>query len=319
MTQWAETFDYYRALLEAEEWLSSAMCWTVVEGDHSLAETATRLTGHPNVGDPRRVGDLLGGPLTVSIGRTPSEVVLFEPGGFLSSHPPVLIRLSRDCNVYSVFWDIDGNNYLSRASGGRILARLDLTEPEEWPAEGVDTWPELRHFNHADEDDWQAAGLAVAELSTGRRFSREWLQEPHRFIQVSWPLPDENTAPPASGQEPGFDTKARLVEALIADFDFGGFPAAHEALTLLRAGTHAPDDLMTRVRELDQVMVADFRAHDEGEMEDNPRWRRMQAAFALSMAVEEPGIRPPGFGVFNHAENAYGDRWPEMRRRLIDR
>ncbi|WP_155356648.1 DUF6461 domain-containing protein [Acrocarpospora macrocephala] len=317
-TRWPEILEYYRMLLDEEKWLSSAMCWTAVEGGQSLTEIAVRVSGRPELEGPRDIHELPHGEkLTVSAGLVPPAVVLFEAGGFLGSHPPVLKRLSTDSDVYSVFWDIDGNNYLSRASQGRLLTRLDVTEPEEWPDGCEEAWPELRRLHQADEDDWQATALAVVELSTGRRLTREWLRKPHHFFQATWPLTYENATPPPSRATGGFGTPAGLMESVIADFEFGDFLVVHEALASLRAGSYASEELMMRIRlELVQVMTADFYAHDEGEMEDNPRWRRMQAALALSMAVEEPGIRPPGFGVFNHAELAYGDQWAQVKERL---
>lgn len=340
---WEIALAHYRRLLQDIPWLTTAMCWTVIVPNPDplpLEDVARRVSDSADIllEEPLGVQEVPYGPeLLVFVGEAGDARTMFENGGFLGSDFSVLSRLSARARVHSAYWDMDGNNRLTYAADGRVRATLDAMEPEESPGEGHRRlWPELEIVEEAAAagDDWQAAALAAVELATGARLGRDWLEERHPCFRVRWPLAGDparvapataghtsssNEVLASSGPEADFGVLSRLAGVIAEEFGFAGMPVAQEALARLTMGRKADERLTERLRmELVSPVAADFHRQEEcGEMEEDPLWRRMQAALAFAIAAEGPGARPLGFDTFHHAELAFGERWFEVRQALV--
>lgn len=337
-----EALDHYRALLREVEWLSVAMCWTIVvpdDGQASLAEVVDQAFGAAagEIGPPTHIQELpYGHKLPVSLGQHGTAISLFENNGLLGAQPPVLTRISTSASVYSVYWNINGDNSVNKAAKGQLLLTLDAMEFEEWSSADYRTaWPELQVIVESvdpDGDDWQAGALAAAELATGVRLDREWLtgRQPcvlvdslrSVYAQPAGTAPTTNmervTIPEifaASPEHLQFQALTHLARTTANRFDLVRIPIVGEIIDLLANGAAADEQFLERVPfELVSPVATEFSRHeDDGEMELNPRWRRMQAAIALDVASRGPGARPMGFDAFHHAEAAFGDEWPEVQ------
>ncbi|MFJ2034080.1 hypothetical protein [Streptosporangium sp. NPDC087985] len=317
--------DRYRDLLRDQEWLGGAICWTVIVPDGerpSLEEVAARVagvaTGFEASVNPRELPHREQQSL-VAVGYAGRAVVLFEHNGFLGSLDLVLRRLSTDSRVYSAYWDIEGNNRVSHAAAGEVVVALDAMEPEEWGSEDyLRRWPELEIVLEAvlaDEEDWQAAALAAVELATGVGLDATWLDDRHPYFGVPWPAPTSVAPIETDGGPESHDLLMRLANTLVDRFALAEFPITREVVTALAVGTPVADHLIVRLREdLVSPIAADYMRHEsEGDPQQNPYWRRMQAALALSLAAEGPGARPLGIDAFYHAELALPGEWPSTR------
>ncbi|WP_424533134.1 DUF6461 domain-containing protein [Sphaerisporangium viridialbum] len=336
--------DYYRQILADEPWLETSICWTVVESRtaSSIEAVAQKVAGRTRLElrEPVMIDAIPRGadPVT-SISISNRLAQLFEYSGFLGSLPQVLERLSADGRVCSIYWDVDGNNRLSYAVNGRVLVAVDAMEPEE---SVVDQYPalaaELQTLAEAvaaDEEDWQAAAMAVVEIVTGIRLTREWLGEPHTYVTIRWPLAEEVRPAPASlpdsdtalrtafsssSAQTQIDVLVRLSDRLIREFELAAFPVSSQARADLATGRYANADRVRQLREQLMVPLSQAReGHEEIEhLEQDPRWRRYQAGNALQIAVQGPGTRTRGFDTFHHAKLAFGDEWSTVRFELLD-
>ncbi|TQS30447.1 hypothetical protein FLW16_04070 [Microbispora sp. KK1-11] len=251
-------------------------------------------------------------------------MMLFENNGFLGSLPEVLRRLSRDGRVCGVYWDVDGNNRLSYAAGGRVLVRLDAMFWDEWTGDDFAVLePELRAMTEllsGDEDDWQAAAMTVVELVTGVRLTGEWLAGTHPYLTFQWPLATEPPSPEelaeyrndpemklrvaveAASQSRQFAALAHVAELLATRFRLGEFPVVRDVQADLAAGRRAGEQRIVELRE-QLVMPLAQRFHetdrdddddddvdglDGVSFEENPAWQRMQAGIALQIAARGP-------------------------------
>lgn len=198
----ADQREHYRRLLGTRG-LNVALCWTVIVPDAgttlSIEEIAARLSGntshrlHPALPFNDLWQFLHAGDYPVLIDWFDSAAAIIEYD-YLGSSPAVLKRLSHQARVYSAWWNVNANNRLSFAVDGEHILMIDALfpgSPEHYP--GISQWPELEAMTdffiefeeRGDYYDWQAAGLALIEQTTGARLSTEWLDRAHPCVTVN--------------------------------------------------------------------------------------------------------------------------------------
>ncbi|TQS18679.1 DUF6461 domain-containing protein [Microbispora hainanensis] len=350
-------FAHYRELRRKEPWLEPAVCWTVVVPHEprpfSVADIGARVSG----GTPHEVHEaaplealpFFEGGNPMSVAPASPAVMLFEHNGILGTQRDVLRRLSRDGRVCGVYWNVEGDNRLNYAAGGRVLASLDAMFWDEWSGDDIAVLePELRAMTEllaGDEDDWRAAAMAVVELVTGVRLTAEWLSGAHPYLTFQWPLATEPPTPEelaeyrndpevrlrdavvAAPESRQFAALTHLAELLATRFRLGEFPVVRDVLTGLASGRRAGAQ---RVGELAERLVAplaqeafdddDEDSADDLSFEQDPAWQRMQAGIALQIAARGPKDTaltaadiPMVFDAYHHAGLALGDDWPAVR------
>lgn len=94
-----------------------------------------------------------------------NTVVLVEDNGWEGVRPEVLARLSKPGKAASVFWNVEGLLMLACARRGKVIASVDLTDPD-----GAEELPTtLRRLWERDLDAQEplAAAMALVERFTG--------------------------------------------------------------------------------------------------------------------------------------------------------
>ncbi|HWH01067.1 MAG TPA: DUF6461 domain-containing protein [Pilimelia sp.] len=179
----------------------------------------------------------------------------------------------------------------------------------------------------AGAGDWQAAMLAVIESRTGVPLDEAWPTRPHPAVVL--PRLRADPRPPTSWVDPDLDAHLRLapeparraargwlLERLARTYGLTGEPAVVRGIAALAAGHGVDEDARRAGHALRDRLAAHTQSVAVGqEAEDDPRWRRAQAGWALAAALDPP----PGeehFEELRHARLALGESWPVVRAEL---
>jgi hypothetical protein len=324
----SEAVRRYEELLRRTA-LDSALCWTVVEpvtAPVNVDEVVRRLGGDPGTVELAEPDDVPAGWTVFHLHPVGSAVALLEVNNSQGSRPEVLRRLSDGARVHSAFWNVNAVSRFSYAVYGTVLATfeaLDLPDPGPLDGDLDDLYAAVRHH----DGHWSAAMLAVIERRTGVALDDDWLGRPHPVAAI--PAVPADPRPPGflGGFDPDLDVLLRLapepvqraalrllVSGLAAIFDLTDEPAVGAVVDVLKVG-FPTDDLYFQA-----LAPLGARLHDEYQasagtvpMRENPRWQRMQAGAAISLAVAPPGHWEDRLDAFYHASLALTGRWPELR------
>ncbi|AQZ64634.1 unnamed protein product [[Actinomadura] parvosata subsp. kistnae] len=333
-----DVLRHYRALLAGDPRLSVALCWVAVTAPNlDVQGVADRLHGRPRTSLREAVSPWEvppDGPPHPSVGLAPGGIGIFEQNGYLAASPACLSRVSAGGRACGVYWDVDGNNRLTFAAGGRIVLSVDAMEPEdrdgEVTAEVAPGVAALEGVVAADDEEWQQGALVAVELYTGVRLTSQWLGSPHPYAVLARPAPPGATAEPLddpdtvlrrsfarAGASAQWAVIRELAGELRGRFGLGEYAVADDVLeSLARRSAFSDADRLRE--ELTWPLTGAWRER-EGEVpqEEDPRWRRMQAGRALTVLAGGPGHRAKGFDAFHHAGLALGAGWDEVRAGLL--
>ncbi|MBB4742959.1 hypothetical protein BJY16_006418 [Actinoplanes octamycinicus] len=180
-----DAVEYYRRMLDDVSYLREALCVTYATGLDSAA-LIRAFGGDPDATMSRReLGDLLShhhysevppAMLVAEIGRWQ---IALELNGYQGTRPEVLRGAAAGGEAVSVYWNVNANNALTYAVGGRTRFRFDLMSAADRSGPAAAELDALLAGLSFDVD-WRAAGLAVAERITGLRLPADL---------PSWDLP----------------------------------------------------------------------------------------------------------------------------------
>lgn len=334
-----QTTAHYHALLDEVPMIDEALCWTVVRGvgpPITVEQVISRIGGDPTTLAERdwdAAFDHFPTPV-VHLAQIGSAVTMFEVNGMQGQRPEVLRWLSDRACVHSVYWHVNGADRLMYAAYGRVITGVDVFDPTqrhgEDPAALDDDLQELVALRADNGHDYRPAAMAVLERRTGVRLPTDWFEQPRLSVIIAEPLPDDPTPPTGlasvdpdlhvllslAGPEVRNAALVRLVRLLAERFDLSGEPDVSQALAALASGAVAslPPRLLLELRSrLSQAFQA---VRDQGPMEENPAWRRMQAVLAICAAVAPSDGYSDPLGALNHAHSALGADWPAVRNEL---
>ncbi|MFC4008586.1 DUF6461 domain-containing protein [Nonomuraea purpurea] len=329
----AETLAHYGRLVE--ETLTVPLCVTWVEDLSAADVLAAAGQQEESTGSrtyeqtvqaaydamPAHAGAALAGVLG-------KWTVLVEPNGFQGSRPEVLARLSRDGRALSVFWNANADGQLVYAEYGRVLAVIELFDPEE-PEDlpgALSAWVEL-----CEEDDLRVAGLALGEAVTGRRLDAEWLAGEHlsavlhaspdtgseqvaeqdRLDHLAYLASDPRVADLAANPDPG---RTREIAALVAETacELSGLdvPLVGRVLTAL-AQVPAPAilaELRAEVRRFSDELLAQAPPADAPPDVMDGWHPRFLAVGVLEAALEEDAVDAARNAIWRIGMLRLGDR-----------
>jgi len=316
----ATTTEHYQALLDRVPMIDEALCWTVVRGigrPITMEEVIERIGGDPATLEERdwdAAHDHFPAGV-VHLAQAGSAVTLFEVNGREGQRPEVLRWLTDGACAHSVYWHVNGGDLLAYAAYGKLITGVDVFSPEhrhgDDPAALDDDLQELIALRADDASDYRPAAMAVVEARTGVRLQPDWFERPRLSVIIAEPLPSDPYAPTGlASVDPDLHVLLSLADAdtqrtaltrvtrLLAErFDLAD-PATASRRALL--------ELRGRLRE-------EFEAsREQGPMEQNPAWLRMQATLAISTAA----LPAESLNALCHASLALGADWPALRNEL---
>jgi cell wall assembly regulator SMI1 len=317
----------YRDLLAGpHQWITGAMSWSVVTGQTDVASIIRRLGADPDtIVEHRPIDDDRRQPRWY-LDSTAGTVTLLEVNGSQAARPVVLRQLSgRSNQMFSAFWNAEGDNAFSYAAGDDVVTRFDGRDPARRSGSGPDALAtEQEPLWAAAGGSWQAAMLALVEYRTGVRLDADWFERPHPTVTAH--LPD---GPPAKTlnaeifallwqrENPRRHAAvAWLTRSLAERFDLLD-PALLRAIEARRADVRVDADTERQVRDMVGEVTRQALAHDTTvPQHTDPVWRRGQAAMAAAgvLTPVDPSM------LLLHAENAFADEWypiaTQLRARL---
>ena len=322
-----DVIEYYRQFL-ADRWdLREAVCVSYV---HGIGEdTMIRAFG----GDPagtaprsaRDTGEEFAGlrydriPPVLLVASVGEWLIGVEYNGFQGSRPEVLRGASSGGTAVSVYWNVNGTNRFTCATGGRTAVGFDMRRPEDRFGAAPDALAaQLDGLDFGYGGDAYAAGLALAERVTGVRLTGALLDGTYRRA-VLRPVPPD-LVPEGLAGHPALDepfvravlaaptadkipaVSRYLAEAIARDADIGDVPEIRAAIGALRAGSPDPA-LRRRVQDLAERYRQGFR-------EGRETLNRVHAALGVAAALDPDPIKGSA-EVFGMA--SYTLRTPDYR------
>lgn len=334
----SKTTPYYDALLDRLPGIDEALCWTVVRGVDkpiTVEQVVSRIGGDPATLTERdwwAAYDEYPASV-VHLAQVGPAVTMFEVNGGEGRRPEVLRWLSDGACVHSVYWHVNGADRLMYAAYGRVLTEVDVFSPDirhgESPAALDDDVTELIAICENEEGSCRPAAMAVVEARTGVRLPMEWFEQPRLSVVITNPVPHDPRPPTSLARmDPDLhvwlklaarDVRraalARMARLLAGRFDLTDEPAVSQACEVLASGTEPA--AFAALNPLRWRLQSDFDAvRDQGPIEENPAWWRMQAAMAISAALTPPGRYPDPLDALNHASAALQADWPSLRDEL---
>ncbi|MFG1916233.1 hypothetical protein [Micromonospora sp. NPDC048898] len=315
----SDAVRYYDDFLADRDWLAEGLGWAVVQP----ASAEATVDGVIESLRARRVepGDDRPGELA-DLAQIGPDVVVFQDNGCALSRPEVLRWLSDGVRVHTVEWTINGNGGVSYAVYGRVLAWMDINDPDR--RHGAD--PSV----FADDlDDVRAArgtgyvrpaAMAFVERRTGVRLPAEWMSDEGADPQAGpWvtvrleAIPADPRPPSNFGHdEPDLDARLRAapervrraalalaVRAVTTRFTFGDDDLARQAVEAVERGLTLDEE--TRLR------IGHLRAGGADVPGCSSAVHALYAATGKGVAAVE---------ALNAVRYAVADDWPVLRRDL---
>jgi hypothetical protein len=244
----------------------------------------------------------------------------------------VLRRLSDGARVHSAFWNVNAVSRFSYAVYGKVLSAFEALDlPDHKDIEPLDgDLDDLYAAVQRHDGHWSAALLAVIERRTGVALDDDWLTRPHPVAVIPAVPPDPRPPGFLGAADPDLDALLRLapepvrrsafrwlVSRLAAAFDLTDEPAVGVVVDALKAGFPVDDLYFQALVPLGARLYEEYqKSAGEVPMRENPRWHRMQAEAAISLAVAPPDHWQDRLDAFYHASLALTERWPEARAQL---
>jgi hypothetical protein len=305
----SDVIEYYRQFL-ADRWdIREAVCISYVHGVDEDAMIRA-FGGDPADTAPRSardLGDELAGyrydevPAVLLVASVGEWLIGVEYNGFQGSRPEVLRAASAGGAAVSVYWNVNGTNRFTYATGGRTTVGFDMNRPADRYGEDPDAVvAHLDDLPFGYGGDAYAAGLALAERVTGVRLTGTLLDGTFRRAVVR-PVPldlvpegvvghpalDEPfvravLAEPTTDKLPGITRY--LAEAIAREAGVEDVPEVRAALDALRAGIPPDPALRQRLQDL----VERYR---QGMREGRETLDRVHAALGIAAALDPDPIK----------------------------
>ncbi|MET8525594.1 DUF6461 domain-containing protein [Micromonospora sp. NPDC005172] len=315
----SDAVRYYDDFLSERDWLAEGLNWAVVQP----ARVEATVDGVIQRLRARRVepGDDQSGE-RADLAQIGSDVLVFQDNGCALSRPEVLRWLSDGTRVHTVEWTINGNGGLTYAVYGRVLAWMDLNDPErrhgDDPSAFADDLDDVRAAQGTGYV--RSAAMAFVEWRTGVRLPAEWMSDEGADPQAGpWvtvrlgAIPSDPRPPSNFGHyEPDLDARLRAasdsvrraaltlaVRAVTARFRFSDDDLARQAVEAVERGLTVDEETRWRIVRL-TAQHGDVRVGAD-------------AVHALHTALGEGMAAVDAVGAARHA---LADGWPAVRQDL---
>ncbi|MGV9215129.1 DUF6461 domain-containing protein [Micromonospora sp. RB23] len=315
----SEAVRYYDDFLAERDWLAEGLSWAVVQPASAEATVdgvikrlrATRV-------EP---GDDQSGELA-DLAQIGPDVLVFQDNGCALSRPEVLRWLSDGTRVHTVEWTVNGNGGLTYAVYGRILAWMDLNDPErrhgDDPSAFADDLDDVRAARGTGYV--RSAAMAFVEQRTGVRLPAGWMSDEGAdpqagpWVTVRLPHIPADPGPPSNfgHYEPDLDARLRAapdrvrraavalaVRAVTTRFRFSDDELARRAVEAVERGLTVDEETRWRIARL--------RAQGDDVRPCADAVHALHAALGAGMAAVD---------ALGAARHALGDRWPAVRQDL---
>jgi hypothetical protein len=300
--------EYYRQFL-ADRWdIREAVCVSFVHGVDEDAMIRA-FGGDPADTAPRSardVGDEIAGlsydriPPVLLVAAVDRWLIGVEYNGFQGSRPEVLRGASAGGTAISVYWNVNGTNRFTYATGGRTTVGFDMHRPEDRHGAVPDALTaQLDGLEFGSGGVAYAAGLALAERVSGVRLTGTLLDGTYRRAVlrpvppdlvpeglVGHPALDEPfvravLAAPTADKIPAISRY--VAEAIARDAGIEDVPEVRAAIDALRAHKADPA-LRRRVQDLADHYQQAFR-------EGRETLNRVHATLGVAAALDPDPIR----------------------------
>ncbi|MEV1013486.1 DUF6461 domain-containing protein [Micromonospora sp. NPDC049801] len=315
----SDAVRYYDDFLTERDWLAEGLSWAVVQP----ASAEATVDGIIKRLRARRVepGDDQSGELA-DLAQIGPNVLVFQDNGCALSRPEVLRWLSDGTRVHTVEWTVNGNGGLTYAVYGRVLAWMDLNDPErrhgDDPSAFADDLDDVRAARGTGYV--RSAAMAFVERRTGVRLPAEWMSDegvdPQAgpWVTVRLPHIPADPRPPSNfgHYEPDLDARLRsapdevrraavahAVRAVTMRLRFSDDELARQAIDAVERGLTVDEETRWRIVRL-TAQGGDVRAGAD-------------AVHALHAAL---GAGMAGVDALGAARHALGEEWPAVRQDL---
>ncbi|MBB5478385.1 DUF6461 domain-containing protein [Micromonospora parathelypteridis] len=310
---------YYDDFLADRDWLAEGLSWAVVQP----ASAEATVDGVIKRLRARRVepGDKHAGELA-DLAQIGPDVVVFQDNGCALSRPEVLRWLSDGTRVHTVDWTINGNGGVTYAVYGKVLARMDMNDPDrrhgDDPSAFADDLDDVRAA--LGTEYVRSAVMAFVERRTGVRLPAEWMSdegadtEAGPWVTVSLGAFPSDPRPPSNfgHYEPDLDARLRAapetvrraaltlaLRAVTTRFRFSDEELARQAVEAVERGLTLDQETRSR--------IAYLKAHGDDVHACS------SAVHALHTAI---GSGVDAVDAVGAARHAIVDEWPAVRRDL---
>ncbi|PYC73479.1 hypothetical protein C7C45_07420 [Micromonospora arborensis] len=310
---------YYDDFLADRDWLAEGLSWAVVQpasAEATIDGVIKRLRARrvePGDNNPGELADL------AQIGP---NVVVFQDDGCALSRPEVLRWLSDGMRVHTVDWTINGNGGVTYAVYGKVLAWMDMNDPDRGHGDDPSVFADdLEDVRAAQGTEYVTpAVMAFVERRTGVRLPAEWMSdegadpEAGPWVTVRLGSFPSDPRPPSNfgHYEPDLDARLRAasepvrraalalaLRAVTKRFRFSDDDLVRRAVEAVERGLTLDEDARSRIVYL-KAHGADVRACSS-------------AVHALYAAIGNGVAAVDAMGAARHA---VVDEWPALRRDL---
>ncbi|MFG1867820.1 DUF6461 domain-containing protein [Micromonospora arborensis] len=310
---------YYDDFLADRDWLAEGLSWAVVQpasAEATIDGVISRLRARrvePSDEQPGELADL------AQIGP---NVVVFQDNGCALSRPEVLRWLSDGSRVHTVDWTINGNGGVSYAVYGKVLAWMDLNDPDRRHGDDPSVFADdLDDVRAAQGTEYvTSAAMAFVERRTGVRLPAEWMSDEGADAEAGpWvtvrlgSFPSDPRPPSNFGHdEPDLDARLRAapesvrraalalaLRAVTTRFRFNDDDLARQAVKAVERGLTLDAETRLRIAHL-KAQGTDVHASSS-------------AVHALYTATSNGVAAVDAVGAARHA---IVDEWPALRRDL---
>jgi hypothetical protein len=184
---------YVRMLEQLQEFspdLGETLSWTVVRPGLTVHEVVRRLHGDPDALTTVRPVDVPFDEDTVFLEQRGDTVIIVDSMTAVVAEEDVVLRLSQDATVHSVFWLINNFSMLHYAVDGVLVTEVETLRPQERrgtdPEALTDHLDALRDLRDRSGPgpDWETA-MATLESLTGQRLDADWFARPQLIAKVN--------------------------------------------------------------------------------------------------------------------------------------
>lgn len=316
----SDAVRYYDDFLADRDWLAEGLSWAVVQpasAEATIDGVIKRLRASRVEPGDDHAGEL------ADLAQIGPDVVVFQDDGCALGQPEVLRWLSDGVRVHTVDWTINGNGGVTYAVYGKLLAWMDMNDPDRRHGDDPSVFDDDLDDVRAAQDTGQVkpAAMAFVERRTGVRLPAEWMSDegadpqagPWVTVRVG-AFPPEPRPPSNFGHyEPDLDARLRAAPESVR----------RAALAL------AARAVTTRFRFSDEDLARQVvEAVEQGlTLDEETRWRiiRLTARGADGQACVDAvhALYAAAAGTGAAVVDAVGaaryplvDEWPAVRREL---